>query len=305
MTATTSVCNHCDEDHHHQPQAKKRDLQIGVVAHVTSDEQVAKKSWRKKREATWLSSTRSFCGQVQVHVEEARKRLQGVDYSCEVQGPRAEKVSHSKSGCATPSQATEKCIICRSNCKDINECRRSGTAIHVRCEGERGVGGVTAAATATEYQQRPVSSVKEEDEVEVGQVKGRGFGFDTMSSPDRSRRRSSSFFDDWGGVERTSECADVTVNESGSEMDKEENKKRRGGGVLKMKSALNGLSASIFVLFVTLLLTTPTTPPIHGRGSWGGLLMGPGALMVGANVIVLDGNSTMSPETGGKCRFCP
>lgn len=285
----STVCNHCDEDHnHHQRQKKEVDQRYysDQEAKPTIGGQVEKKT-RGKDYKKGGSEGRG-----------GRTRINNCVDAEEQQTKEELLKSAVGGGEALPG----KCIICRSNCKDINECRRGPTAIHVRCERQRGAATQTEAEQQQQqnhkYQQRPVISAvnaREEEGEEVVEM----CSFRAEMSSNRSRRGSSSFFFDWGGSGRVIDRVEVERSESVACAERIQKVNAGHDPSVKGRRRKRGVSfsGSMFVLIVALFLSTTTT-----RTSWsvGRLLLGPGAsLLVGASEVGI-GNLTDAQESGGK-----
>lgn len=188
-------------------------------------------------------------------------------------------------------QKKEKCIICRSNCKDINECQRVVPPIQVRCEEESGGDGGQRSATEQQQkqqqQQRPECSVGGEEEEEKVTRTG--------MAPDRCKKDVAGsegggsdtvqFALDWGGGRV--ECAS----------DVKEKKKKMKTSSPSSRGSVFFSGSTMFLLFIAFCMSTTTISPWNV----GGLLMGPGAVLrAGASEIRVDRTLKTAQETGSK-----
>lgn len=205
-----------------------------------------------------------------------RKRQSSVRGDCQVTSEGREVEEHKK----------EKCIICRSNCKDINECQRVVTPIQVRCEEESGGDGGQRSSTEQQQkqqQQRPECSVGGEEE----KVTRTGMAPDRckkdVAGSEGGRSDTVQFALDWGGGRV--ECAS----------DVKEKKKKTISPSSRGSVFFSG--STMFLLFIAFCMSTTTISPWNV----GGLLMGPGAVLrAGASEIRVDRTLKTAQETGSK-----
>lgn len=282
-TTTTTLCNHCDEGH----QMQRRDHSQAVTKIITRQVDTNNNYKQTVSKSGVLRESRTVSG------GGARRKWQS-----SVSG-----VCVTSEGREVEEQRQKKCIICRSNCKDINECQRVGTPIQDRCEQESGAaamksgGGDGGQRSSTEQQkqqqqqnqQRPECSVGGEEE-EVEEVTRRRTGM----APDRCKKDVAGsegggsdtvqFALDWGGGEV--ECASDV---------KEKKKKRKSSPSSRGSVFFSG--STMFLLFIAFCMSTTTISPWNV----GGLLMGPGAVLrAGASEIRVDRTSKTAQETGSK-----
>lgn len=271
-TTMRTVCNYCEQDHYDQVNAA-----VTGQRYTSVTCKVDKK--KKNSGALRLSSSSSL-------IAGGRKRSKSADFltnSGSWDSREAGEVRY-----------PEKCIICRTNCSEIAECQQGATAIYDQCAAARVTATKSSASAAAadeashqphEQQQKPVNCVSEEE------ASGTCFGEMSLNRARRGCcRDSTSFFFDWGGALR---CGQVCCCAPAPAREEDQKCRRSERGSKGMRFSGSMLLALIIGMFLS---TTTTISPWNV----GGLLMGPGAVMVGASEISAGWNLTAAQETGGK-----
>lgn len=273
MHTTTTLCNHCDEGHQMQRRDHSQAVTKIIITRQVDNNNNYKQTVSKSGGVLRESRTVSGGGGAK------RKRQSSVRGGWQVTSEERE----------VEEQKKEKCIICRSNCKDINECQRVVPPIQVRCEqesvGDGGQRSATEQQQKQQQQQRPECSVGGEEEkvTRTGMAPDRckkdvagseGGGSDTVQ-----------FALDWGGGRV--ECAS----------DVKEKKKNKKTISPSSRGSVFFSGSTMFLLFIAFCMSTTTISPWNV----GGLLMGPGAVLrAGASEIRVDRTLKTAQETGSK-----
>lgn len=271
-----SLCNHCEKDHH-CPETGQPTTTTTTTRRSHQQHHAAGQTGRRE---TVQRNQRSVVsrGSVERHKSSgARKRLSNsADYvSDEWPAGQTEQTTVTSTPPGSVSNGGDrspgKCIICRSNCTDINECQRATiTTAHGPC------GRVSRTAECYcevmgEERQRPVNSVTE---------------------------MSETCFREMSSQHTASACA------ASSEPESLRSRRSAGGegtGVTSERKSAGqrfNLRGSLFILLVALFLSSSATMSPWNVGE---MLMGPGAVLVhGKELRPEMGNATEGNATGGE-----